>query len=101
MFLGDDKHLTDDQREQREIHVADCLAVTGREYCGYECMKCGLCTKWSHGRHKAPPCACNTKAPLPCIKCKRPSTRLVEFPPPFKAMGCADFPDCAPSDSSI
>jgi hypothetical protein len=47
-----------DLDEQRRIHEADCLDVKGRPYCGYECPKCGLCTKWSHGRHKAAPCQC-------------------------------------------
>lgn len=45
-----------DWDEQRRIHTADCMDVKGRPSCGYECLTCGLCTKWSHGRHKALPC---------------------------------------------
>lgn len=46
--------------EQRRIHAKD-LAEHGLAMCGYECLDCGLCTKYSHSRHKAGPCLCYLK----------------------------------------
>lgn len=53
--------------EWREIHKQDCLDVIGKPVCGYECPTCGLCTKWSHGGHKAPMCLCKVVIKMPHV----------------------------------
>lgn len=49
----------------RELHKQDCLEVNGTDSCGYECIKCGLCTKVWHSRHKAPRCVCHATQDAP------------------------------------
>lgn len=44
--------------EWRKIHREDCMAASGKSSCGYECIKCGLCTNHWHVKHKAPLCFC-------------------------------------------
>lgn len=52
------KPVPRDLAERVTRHREECLEVIGREWCGYECMTCGLCSKYSHS-HAAGRCECH------------------------------------------